>query len=89
MNCDHGTQLDSVVTFLLSCKTSSLNTDFTKIVIYLDGKSIEVVTETAIRVGRPEGGALTPSDHSRAQPEEHFSSPAKTQAMKSQRSFVS
>ena len=89
MNCDHGTQLDSVVTFLLSCKTSSLNTDFTKIVRYLDGKSIEVVTETANRVGRPAGGALTPSDHSRAQQEEHFSSLAKTQAMKSQRSFVS
>ena len=80
------TQLDSVVPFLLSCQTSSLNTDFTKIVIYLYFKSKEVVTETAIRVCRPEGGALTPSDHSRAQ-QEDFSSLAKIQAMKSHRSF--
>ena len=82
------TQLDSVVPFLLSCQTSSWNTDFPKIVVYLYWKSIEVLTETAISVGRPEGGALTPSDHSRAQ-QEDFSSLAKTQAMKSHRSFVS
>ena len=82
------TQLDSVVPFLLSCQTSSLNTDFPRIVIYLYWKSIEVVTETAITVGRPEGGALIPSDHSRAQ-QEDLSSLAKTQAMKSHRYFVS